>query len=98
MRKIKRRPGIEIDPNKLNYLVTHSLVYSELKAIDGFGVPILANKWHLSDTGRRYIAHTKAKNQLLLLKSLWLPIIVSIVTTVLLNTAIWLFRLQGWIQ
>ena len=92
---IRRKPGVYLDRKSVAYLLQHDLIYSEAELKDGFGAFIPTNKWHLSDTGRRYLAYKKEQRSLLFLKSLWLPIAVSLVTSSAVNTILWLLRLRG---
>lgn len=93
LKEIKNHPHRECDWNEVHSLRFFELVSPDIDGIDGFGCPIETSKYHVSDFYFVYEEYLKDKRRDMMLSSLWLPIIVSIITTLVINALQWLWPL-----
>lgn len=86
---IQKHPGTEYQHDKIHQLRIYRLVYCEVLGEDSYGGVIESNKWHISHEGEQYLTYKRDQRKLLWAKSVWLPLLVSLatslVTTILLR-------------
>ena len=66
------------------------LVRPDTEGVDAFNSPIPKNTYCVSELYQIYQSYRAEQNFWLMLKSLWLPIIVSVITTLAVNGLQWL--------
>lgn len=94
LQKIKKHPHSKCDPKELENLRFFGLIREDPSGeVDAFREPIGAGTYCVSDFYLVYEEYLKDKRRDIMLSSLWLPIIVSIITTLVINALQWLWPL-----
>lgn len=73
------------------------LVYPDTEGVDAFNMPIPKNTYCVSELYHIYRSYKAELRFWLMLKSLWIPIVVSIITNLIIDGIQWLLPLiQQW--
>ena len=91
LQKIKKCPHYKCDPQKIENLRFFGLIKEDPSGeVDAFHDPIGAGTYCVSDFCLVYEEYLKDKCRDMMLSSLWLPILVSFITTTAINLLGWL--------
>lgn len=80
LRRISRHPHTRCIRNEIWPLYEMDLVQPDADGVDAFGSPVFKDTYCVSEQYHIYQAYRSEQRGLLMLKSLWLPIAVSILT------------------
>lgn len=89
LRHISKHPHTKCDPEKVRPLYDMDLVRADTEGVDPFNSPVRKDTYCVSELYHIYLAYCSEKRFLLMLKSLWLPVFVSIFTTLAINGLQW---------
>ena len=91
LKKIKKHPHYQCEPKELENLRFFELIQEDSSGkVDAFHSPIGAKTYCVSDFYLVYEEYLKDKRRDIMLSSLWLPILVSFITTTAINLLGWL--------
>lgn len=86
LRKIRKCPHCKCDPKEIENLRFFGLIREDPSGeVDAFYEPIGAGTYSVSDFYLVYEEYLKDKRRDIMLSSLWLPILVSFITTTAIN-------------
>lgn len=94
LKKIKEHPHYRCDPKELGNLRFFELVQEDPSGeTDPFHDPIGAGTYCVSDFYLVYEEYKKDRFREMAMQSLWLPIVVSIITNIIVDALQWLWPL-----
>lgn len=94
LKKIEAHPHCKCDPKELGNLRFFGLVQEDPSGeVDGFHDSIGAGTYCVSDFYQVYREYKKDRFREMAMQSLWLPILVSFITTAAINLLGWLLPL-----
>lgn len=98
LRRISRHPHTRCSRDKIWPLYEMDLVQPDAEGTDAFGAPVFKDTYCVSEQYRIYQAYRSEQRGLLMLKSLWLPIVVSVLTNLTVDGIQWLLPLiRQWL-
>lgn len=99
LRRISRKPHTKCKRDEIWPLYEMDLVYPDTEGVDAFNMPIQKDTYCVSELYRIYRSYKAELRFWLILKSLWLPIVVSIITNLTVDGIQWLLPLiQQWLS
>ena len=90
LRYISNHPHTKCEPKTIRPLYEMGLVRPDTEGKDAFNAPIPKDTYCVSELYLIYQAYQTEQRFWLLLKSLWLPIVGSVITTLVVNGLQWL--------
>lgn len=94
LRKIRKCPHCKCDPKEIENLRFFGLIREDPSGeVDAFHEPIGAGTYAVSDFYLVYEEYMKDKRRNMMLSSLWMPIVVSIITNLAVDVLQWLLPL-----
>lgn len=90
LRYISKHPHTKCARGEIWPLYEMDLVHPDTEGVDAFNSPIPKDTYCVSELYQIYQSYRAEQNFWLMLKSLWLPIIVSVITTLAVNGLQWL--------
>lgn len=98
LKQLDRRPHAQLSKDVVGPLLEMGLVVADTKGADPFNRPLPTGTYCVSELYRVYQAYLADRCFWLSLKSLWLPIVVSVITTLTVTGLQWsLPRLIQWL-
>lgn len=95
LRRISRHPHTKCSREEVWPLYEMDLVIPDTEGTDEFNSPIRKDTYCVSELYQVYRAYQTEQRFWLMLKSLWLPIVVSIITTLAVNGLQWLLPMTA---
>lgn len=97
LRYISKHPHTKCDRGEIWPLYEMDLVCPDTEGVDAFNAPIPKDAYCVSELYQIYQSYRAEQRFLLMLKSLWLPIVVSVITNLTVDGIQWLLPLiQQW--
>ena len=93
LRYISKHPHAKCAREEIRPLYEMDLVRPDTEGVDAFNAPIPKDTYCVSELYLIYQAHQAEQRFWLMLRSLWLPIVVSIITNLLTDGIQWLLPL-----
>ena len=94
LKKIEAHPHCKCDPKELGNLQFFGLIQEDPSGeVDGFHDSIGAGTYCVSDFYQVYREYKKDRFREMAMQSLWLPIVVSIITNIIVDALQWLWPL-----
>lgn len=93
LKQLDRRPHAQLSKDVVGPLLEMGLVVADTKGADPFNRPIPTGTYCVSELYRVYQAYLADRCFWLTLKSLWMPILVSVVMNLLTDGIQWLWPL-----
>ena len=93
LKEIYRNPHRKCERAEVEALEEVGLVEQDTEKQPNFGVPFPGGTYYVSDFYFVYKEYLRDKRRDMTLQSLWLPIVVSIITTLTVNALQWLWPL-----
>ena len=90
LKEIQKHPHMKCDEQKIRPLLVMGLVFPDTDGVDAFYEPVPTGTYCVSDFYRVYREYKKDRFREISLQSLWLPILVSFITTAAINLLGWL--------
>ena len=90
LKEIYRNPHRKCERAEVEALEEVGLVEQDTEKQPNFGVPFPVGTYYVSDFYFVYKEYLRDKRRDMTLQSLWLPIVVSIITTLTVNALQWL--------
>lgn len=97
LRRIRRKPHTKCNRDEIWPLYEMDLVYPDTEGVDAFNMPIWKDTYCVSELYQIYRSYKAELWFWLMLKSMWLPIVVSIITNLTVDGIQWSLPLiQQW--
>lgn len=90
LKKIQKHPHMKCEETEIRPLLLMDLVVSDTDGVDGFNEPIPTGTYCVSNFYLVYREYKKDRFWEMSLQSLWMPILVSFITTTAINLLRWL--------
>ena len=98
LRYISKHPHTKCNREEIWPLYEMDLVLPDTEGVDAFNAPIPKDTYCVSELYQLYQSYRTEQRFGLMLKSLWLPIVVSVITTLTVTGLQWLLpRLIQWL-
>ncbi len=89
LKEIQKHPHMVCDEQKIHSLLVMNLVSPDTDGVNALHEPIPTGTYCVSDFYRVYCEYKKDRFREMSLQSLWLPILVSVITTLTINALQW---------
>lgn len=97
LKRIKRHPHLRCDPETVRPLYVMGLVEPDTLGVDAFGAPDPLDTYCIAPFYDIYKEHLREQRSLLVLRSVWLPIVVAVTTEIVVHALSPLWPLlQQW--